>query len=71
MIGGPNMPRSPLARYQESREDVDEQKRKGWNRHGILVVSQDDNRLTWPERELVQQLGNRLYGRRHKEVRYA
>jgi hypothetical protein len=24
----------------------------------------DDDRLTWPERELVRQLGERLYGKR-------
>nr|CRH06597.1 Conserved protein of unknown function [Candidatus Magnetococcus massalia] len=71
MIGGPNMPRSPLARFQSSQMDVDEQKRKGWNRHGILVISEDDSRLTWPERELVQQLGDRLYGHRRKGVCHA
>ena len=24
----------------------------------------DDERLTWPERELVRQLGDKLYGKR-------
>jgi hypothetical protein len=28
----------------------------------VLAVSVDDHRLTWPERELVRQLGERLYG---------
>lgn len=28
----------------------------------ILIVSADDARLTWPERELVRQLGDRLNG---------
>jgi hypothetical protein len=27
-------------------------------------VSLDDQRLTWPERELVRQLGEKLYGQR-------
>ncbi len=34
----------------------------------ILVVSPDDERLDWMERELVRQIGERLYGaggRRH------
>lgn len=26
----------------------------------ILVVALDDDRLTWPERELIRQLGERL-----------
>jgi hypothetical protein len=38
-------------------------KRYGWRDQGVLVVSADDNRLTWPERELVRQIGSRLYGR--------
>ena len=34
---------------------------------GLLAVSVDDQRLTWPERELVEQLGTRLYGPRPAE----
>jgi hypothetical protein len=30
----------------------------------MLAVAVDDERLTWPERELVRQLGNKLYGNR-------
>jgi hypothetical protein len=46
-------------------------KRDGWHEHGLLAVKFDDARLTWPERELVEQLGNKLYGKRAwaKEVR--
>jgi hypothetical protein len=29
----------------------------------MLAVSLDDPRLTWPERELVRQLGDKLYGK--------
>ena len=32
--------------------------------HGILVIAEQDPRLTWPERELVRQLGAKLYGGR-------
>ena len=28
----------------------------------VLVISETDPRLTWPERELVRQLGDKLYG---------
>ena len=46
-------------------------KRDGWHEQGLLAVMFDDARLTWPERELVEQLGNKLYGKRPwaKEVR--
>ena len=30
---------------------------------GLLAVAIDDQRLTWPERELVRQLGEKLYGK--------
>jgi hypothetical protein len=46
------------------RRPPEEVKREGWHEHGILVVSADDQRLTWPERELIRQLGGRLYGKR-------
>ncbi len=44
------------------RPPPEEVKRAGWQDQGVLVVSADDQRLTWPERELVRQLGDRLYG---------
>jgi hypothetical protein len=52
--------RSHLARYQPTRIDPEVAKRVGWREHGILVVTEHDPRLTWPEREL----GLKLYGRR-------
>lgn len=45
------------------RTDPEIIKRDGWNQQGILVVSAGDSRLTWPERELVKQLGEKLYGK--------
>jgi len=47
---------------------VDVIKQRGWRDQHILVVSPDDERLDWMERELVRQIGERLYGtggRRH------
>ena len=38
-------------------------RRDGWKGQGLLAVSLDDQRLTWPERELVRQLGEKLYGK--------
>ena len=69
MNGGPKPPRSPLAHMQGSNIDAEGTKIFGWNRHGILVVSENDDRLTWVERELVRNLGEKLYGRgRRREV---
>jgi len=71
-MSGPATPRSCLARVQRGRIDVEAEKRAGWRAHGILVVAEDDARLSWPERELVRQLGAKLYGprRRRKEARH-
>jgi hypothetical protein len=38
--------------------------RPGWREHGILVVAAQDPCLSWPERELIRQLGVKLYGER-------
>ena len=55
--------RSHLGRYQPERIDPEAEKRTGWRQHGILVVAEQDTRLSWPERELIRQLGSKLYGR--------
>lgn len=48
------------------RRDADQVKRDGWRQTGLLAVRIDDERLTWPERELVRQLGEKLYGKTSK-----
>ncbi|PLL13907.1 hypothetical protein C0V75_00140 [Tabrizicola sp. TH137] len=53
--------------YGGTRRDPDRVKQDGWHDHGLLAVSIDDPRLTWPERELVRQLGEKLYGPRVAE----
>ena len=50
--------------YGSDRRDPDRVKREGWREQGLLAVAIDDARLSWPERELVRELGGRLYGRR-------
>ncbi|MCO5146346.1 MAG: hypothetical protein M9895_09235 [Aquamicrobium sp.] len=52
------------------RRDADQVRRDGWREQGVLAVSADDERLSWPERELVRQLGERLYGKREQEARH-
>ena len=49
--------------YGGTRRDTDKVKRDGWKEQGLLAVAIDDDRLTWPERELVRQLGEKLYGK--------
>ena len=56
--------------YGGRRRNPDEVKRDGWKEQGLLAVAIDDDRLTWPERELVRQLGERLYGKREREARH-
>jgi hypothetical protein len=56
--------------YGGERRSAEQVKRDGWLEYGILVVDEDDQRLTWPERQLIRQLGERLFGKRQpKEVR--
>lgn len=58
--------------YGGNRRDPDQVKRDGWHEQHMLAVSLDDHRLTWPERELVRQLGEKLYGKLSpvREVRH-
>jgi hypothetical protein len=57
--------------YGGERRDPDRVKRDGWRDQGVLAISIDDERLSWPERELVRQLGDKLYGPRTPRTRGA
>ena len=48
--------------YGGTRRSPEDVKRDGWREQGLLAVSIEDQRLTWPERELIKQLGEKLYG---------
>lgn len=52
----------PLGRLQANTTDPEALKRDGWQAQHILVVSIEDRRLDWTERELIRRLGERLYG---------
>jgi hypothetical protein len=54
--------------YGGERRSPERVKREGWLEQGLLAVSVDDERLTWPERELVRQLGEKLYGKRTEDA---
>ena len=49
--------------YGGQRRSPEEVKREGWHEQHVLAVSLYDPRLTWPEREIVRQLGEKLYGK--------
>mgnify|MGYP000265238906 CR=1 FL=1 len=61
------MMRYAPAGYGGTRRSPEDVKREGWQEHGLLAVSADDPRLSWPERELVAQLGRKLYGPRSSD----
>lgn len=61
--------RSHLGRYQVTAIDAEAQKRQGWQEQGILVVAEQDPRLSPPEQIMVRQLGSRLYGERREPGR--
>nr|WP_315170780.1 hypothetical protein [uncultured Limnohabitans sp.] len=53
---------SPLGRMQATPMDVEAAKRKGWREQHILVISEEDERLDFLERQLIRTIGERLYG---------
>lgn len=52
--------------YGGTRRGPDQVRRDGWHEQGVFAVSVEDDRLSWPERELVEQLGTKLYGKRKR-----
>ena len=54
----------PLGKLQPEPTDLEAIKRRGWREQRLLIVSPEDDRLDWMERELVRRIGERLYGAR-------
>ncbi len=50
---------------QPNPVDVEATKRQGWREQHILVISHDDERLDFMERQLIRSIGERLYGQGH------
>ena len=57
----PKPPTCALGKFVPSQMDVEEVKRDGFTQHGILVVSLDDTRLSWIEKQIVEGIGKKLY----------
>lgn len=62
-----NTYRCPLGRLQPQTTDLEAIKQSGWREQHILVVSEQDDRLDFVEREFVRRLGERLYGGKHHD----
>lgn len=60
----PRPPTCTLGRFVPSHMDTESVKREGFNQQGILVVAVDDQRLSWIERQIIKQLGERIYGKK-------
>ena len=58
--------------YGGERRPPEQVKRECWREQGVLVIAENDDRLTWPEREMIRQLGEKLYGdnRKRQESRH-
>lgn len=54
--------RCPLGSLHPSKPDPEQVKRDGWREQSILVVSLEDQRLDWIEKQFVKNLGGKLYG---------
>lgn len=60
-MNSPHPPRCTLARFIPTQMAVEDVKRDGWNQHRILVISADDPRIGWIERQVIEQIGEKLY----------
>ena len=47
-----------------NNEEWERLRKRAWQQDGILSVSVEDTRFTWPERELLRQFAEKLYGKR-------
>lgn len=43
--------------------DTEELKHDAWTNHRILVAAIDDPRINWIERQILQTIGDKLFGR--------
>lgn len=64
-IPSPRYP-SPLGRAQPIPMDIERTKREGWQNSQLLVIAPTDQRLDFLEQQLIERIGNRLYGPKGK-----
>lgn len=56
----------PLGNMQAKPMNTERIKREAWQNDGILVVSVDDDSLNWMEKQMVINIGNKLFGKGEK-----
>lgn len=61
----PAPPRCSLAAFLPENTDFDKLKREAWKEHGMLIANADDARITRSEANIIENIGNRLFGARH------
>ena len=50
----------------KNEDEMELMRRAAWRKQGILNVDPCDNRLAWPEKELLKQIAVRFYGPRRE-----
>ena len=48
----------------KNEDEMELMRRAAWRKQGVLNVAPSDSRLTWPEKEFVKQIAEKLYGER-------
>jgi hypothetical protein len=56
-----------LGRMQPKQIDAEKIKREAFNNDGILVVKVDDERLSGLQKELIKQIGDKIYKNKNGE----
>ena len=59
----PGAPRCPLGKLIPSTVDTESLKHDAWTNHRIIVASVDDPRINWIELQILQTIGDKLFGR--------
>ena len=59
----PTAPRCALGKLIPSTVDTESLKHDAWTNHRILVAAIDDPRINWIERQILQTIGEKLFGR--------
>lgn len=59
----PQPARCALGKLIPDTIDTEELKHDAWHQHNIIVVAADDSRINWLERQVLQTIGERIFGR--------
>ncbi len=59
----PKPARCALGKLIPSTVDTEKLKHDAWTSHRIIVAAIDDPRINWIERQILQTIGEKLFGR--------